>query len=372
MNILFLDQFSDLGGAQRCLIELLPALRDRGWRSCVAAPGSGPLREHVLARGGEFRQIRCGPYRSGSKSVQDVFHFAKELPALAREIAAAAREFCADIIYVNGPRLLPAASLASRGLAPLVFHCHSYLRRRYAAALAGISLDAARATVIASCRFVAGPLRLYVPSSRIEVVYNGVESSQAYPANGALPSEWRVGVVGRIAPEKGQLEFLQAARLLPPNCRFVICGSPLFANPTASAYFDHLRESANGLPVEFLGWQDDVGAVLSHLHLLVVPSAPDEGTTRVILEAYAAGVPVVAMNSGGIPEIVSDGETGLLAPAGDPAKLAAKIREGLDRPASLARLAQNARLAWRDRYTLGRYQTRILSILERVGASARA
>ena len=243
---------------------------------------------------------------------------------------------------------------------------------RYAAVLAGISLDASQATVIASCQFVVGPLRLYVPSSRIEVVYNGVESSQAHPANGALPSEWLVGVVGRIAPEKGQLEFLQAARLLPPNCRFVICGSPLFANPTANAYFDHLRESANGLPVEFLGWRDDVGAVLSHLHLLVVPSTPGEGTTRVILEAYAAGVPVVAMNSGGIPEIVSDGETGLLAPAGDPAKLAAKIREGLERPASLARMAQNARLAWRDRYTLKRYQTRILSILERVGASARA
>src|SRR5579859_8167135 len=47
MTILFLDQFSDLGGAQRCLLDLLPAVRDRGWRAHVAAPGDGPLRTHA-------------------------------------------------------------------------------------------------------------------------------------------------------------------------------------------------------------------------------------------------------------------------------------------------------------------------------------
>src|SRR5206468_10417372 len=126
-----------------------------------------------------------------------------------------------------------------------------------------------------------------------------------------------------------QLEFVQAARMLPPDCRFIVCGAPLFSNPAAARYFELVREAAAGLPVEFMGWRDDIGAVLSELDLLVAPSAPVEATTRVILEAYAAGVPVVASASGGIPEIVRDGQTGFLTPPGDPAKLAARIRAAL-------------------------------------------
>jgi len=132
-----------------------------------------------------------------------------------------------------------------------------------------------------------------------------------------------------------------------------------------------VREAATGLPIQFLGWREDVSWLLSNLDLLVVPSAPVEGTTRVILEAYAAGVPVVAYASGGIPEIVRDGETGFLVPPGDPAKLAARIRAALSDPAALQAIARNARRAWRERFTLAEYQTRVLNILERVGASAR-
>ena len=131
-----------------------------------------------------------------------------------------------------------------------------------------------------------------------------------------------------------------------------------------------MREAAAGLPIEFLGWREDVNSVLSELDLLVVPSAPVEGTTRVILEAYAAGVPVVASASGGIPEIVRDGETGFLAAPGDPAKLAARIRAALANPAALHAIAQNGRRAWRERFTLAEYQRRVLNILERVGSSA--
>src|SRR5713226_7859843 len=108
MNILFLDQFSDLGGAQRCLLDLLPAVRERGWRAHVAAPGDGCLRSRSVALGAEFHSIRCGPFESGRKSTRDLVRFARELPGLAREI----RRIGAEIVYVNGPRLLPAASFS--------------------------------------------------------------------------------------------------------------------------------------------------------------------------------------------------------------------------------------------------------------------
>src|SRR5262245_23197705 len=111
MNILFLDQFSDLGGAQRCLLDLLPALRDRGWRAHVAAPGNGYLGARAAELGARFHPIRCESYESGRKSVVDVVRFAVELPRLAREIVRLAHESQADVLYVNGPRLLPAARM---------------------------------------------------------------------------------------------------------------------------------------------------------------------------------------------------------------------------------------------------------------------
>jgi glycosyltransferase involved in cell wall biosynthesis len=362
MNILFLDQFSDLGGAQRCLVELLPAVRDRGWQAHVAAPGNGALQDRALALGASYRQIGSGPYQSGGKSIPDLFRFARELPKLAREISTLAADCQARIVYVNGPRLLPAAAFGLSDSTPLVFHCHSYLRQRYAAALAGLSLVGARATVIASCRFIAEPLRLYINST---VIYNGVNGGADPPVRGRPPGRPRIGILGRIAPEKGQLDFLEAARLLPPKYEFVICGAPLFSNASAQSYFERVREEAAGLPVEFLGWRDDVRTILSDLDLLVVPSAAGEATTRVILEAFAAGVPVVASSSGGIPEIVSDGDTGFLTPPSDPAKLAARIRDAMTNPAALQRVAENAQRVVREHYTLEQYQARVMSLLQR-------
>jgi len=380
MNILFLDQFSDLGGAQQCLIDLFPAVRNRGWQIHIAAPGTGALKDYAES----YYQIRSGPYESGFKTARDLFRFAGELPRLANEIANIAKECSADIVYVNGPRLLPAAAMAQF---PLVFHCHSHVRHRYAAVLAGISLTSAHATVIASCHYVAEPLRVYLAQNQVTVVYNGVSEPRLvvrpsgsggptqipHPETPNFPARTRrIGIIGRIAYEKGQLEFIQAARLLPAIYTFVICGAPLFSNPAAVEYAEQVRKATTGLPVEFLGWRDDIHSVLSNLDLLIVPSAPGEATTRVILEAFAAGVPVVATRSGGIPEIVSDGETGYLVPTADPASLAAKIREALDDENALRRIACNAQRAWRERYTLAHYQSRILNILEKVGTSARA
>jgi glycosyltransferase involved in cell wall biosynthesis len=297
-----------------------------------------------------------------------VFRFARELPRLAREIAELARDSRADVVYVNGPRLLPPARLGLRSGVHLIFHCHSYLRQRYASALAGLSLG--DSTVIANCRFVSTPLLPYMSPRQFHVVYCGAATPGCSRLSSRLPVT-RIGVLGRISPEKGQLIFLEAARLLPPEYQFVICGAPLFQNPAASAYLKQLRQAAAGLPVEFLPWLDDAATVLCSLDLLIVPSAPGEATTRVILEAFAAGVPVIASAVGGIPEILSDNETGFLVPPNDPAALAARIRAAAADPAALSRIAANALRAASERYTLAQYQDRIMNILESVGHSAR-
>jgi glycosyltransferase involved in cell wall biosynthesis len=364
MNVLCLDQFSELGGAQRCLLDLLPALTSGGWNAHVAAPGDGELMERAAALNATSSRIHCGPYSSGRKTPADMARFALDAPRLAREIRGLIRRYDADLVYVNGPRLLPAAALAARKGPPLLFHAHSYLEGS-ARRLAGWSLRVAEAGVVASSRFVAAPLAAYCGGRRIRVVYNGVRMCDCARQNGP---GLLLGVIGRIAPEKGQADFLRAARLLHadlPDCRFLVCGAPLFSDAAAMRYASELDALARQLPVTFTGWQQNVESTLAGLDLLVVPSAQIDATPRVILEAFAAGVPVMAYASGGIPEIVEHNVTGFLVEQRSPATLAAAMRHLLaHEPERLRDVAQRARSKARSDFTLERYQAQMRDAMQ--------
>src|ERR1039457_6085915 len=202
MNILCLDQFGELGGAQRCLLDLIPAMADRGWSVHVAAPGNGQLAERAAAMQATVDPIRCGPYSSGKKTLADMARFLGEAPRLAGEIRGLVWRYDADLIYVNGPRPLPAVALAPRKVPRVLCHSHS-LRDGRARRLAGRSLAMVRAAVVASCRFVATPLLPYCGDRGIRVVYNGVRH-MSLPSRAAAAAELRIGAIGRISPERGK------------------------------------------------------------------------------------------------------------------------------------------------------------------------
>ena len=364
MNLLFLDQFSDLGGAQLCLLDLVPAAQAAGWSVSCAVPGRGRLVEKLHALGVAVHSLPDTHLASGRKSVGDSLRFAREAPKLVREIVRLSAETRPDLIYVNGPRLLPAAAwVARRTRRPLVFHCHNHLAQRSAAIVAGRALQLSRARVIACCRYVARPLWPYVDPGRLRVIYNGVAESNG--ARGDGNGGPRIGVIGRISPEKGQAEFLEAARIVAqkhPAAKFVICGAPLFSD-AAERYATRLHALSLGLPVEFTGWQEDVDAILARLDVLVVPSLREPGAPRVVIEAFAARVPVVAFVSGGIPEIVIHAKTGFLIEPPTAEALAAKLATLLDEPAELRRAATNAHEAWNEKFTLQRYQRDALEVI---------
>ncbi len=364
MKILFLDQFSDPGGAQQVLLELLPAVRAGRWDALVALPGSGPLFDSVRALGFPSHRIDCGPYHSGRKSLADLGRFVADTPRLARQIRTLAQEHRADLVYANGPRVVPAAARADTGL-PLVFHAHSYLGPGPIRTLVGRSLRRARAFVIGSCRFASDPWSRYVDPGRLSIIYNGVAGPPSPPIPRTPHTPPSIGCIGRIAPEKGQLEFLEAASIIHrklPDSRFSIYGSALFSDPAARQYEARVRTAAAGLPVDFAGWVPDVYTALADLDLLLVPSAAHEATTRVILEAFAAGVPVIAFHSGGIPEIIDHGVTGLLA--GSPEAMAGMSLDLLTGdPARPANIATAARHSWESRFTLEHHHRQLLDTL---------
>ena len=144
-----------------------------------------------------------------------------------------------------------------------------------------------------------------------------------------------IGIIGRIAPWKGQDVFVQAAALLIRqgfSARFRIAGSAMFGEE--QEFERNLRELAASLGieehVEFLGFSD-VAAVLRSLDVLVHASRIPEPFGQVIIEGMAAGLPVIATNGGGAREIIEDGKTGLLVPMGDAPALAQALVELLTR-----------------------------------------
>jgi glycosyltransferase involved in cell wall biosynthesis len=174
-------------------------------------------------------------------------------------------------------------------------------------------------------------------------------------------------LIGRIAPEKGQREFVAAAAIMRralPGCRFVVYGAALFGEAGALRYDAEVRAAAAPLGVEFAGWVTDIYAAFRSVDLLLVPSAGHEATPRVILEAHAAGVPVIAFRSGGIPEVIEEGHDGWLAGSTEEmAGLAIELLTG--DPSRLSDVSRAARLAWRCKFTLDRYHQELLDAMER-------
>ncbi len=369
MNLVILDQFSDPGGAQQALLDVLPAMRARGWQALAGLPGGGAVFDRVRALGFDAERIACGPFRSGRKSIRDTVRFLCQIPRLSRRIGGMVRRSSAALVYANGPRILPAVPA---GL-PVVFHAHSFIGPGAVRELVGWSLCRTGARLIANCEFVAHPWRRFVPAERIAVIYNGVAGAACRPAARAAEEAPTIACIGRIAPEKGQLAFVQAAAIIHralPKARFQIAGAPLFGETGAAQYDRRVRTAAAGLPIDFRGWVGDVDALLAGIDLLLVPSAPHEATTRVILESYAAGVPVIAFRSGGIPEVIEEGRTGHLA--GSPEEMAALAIDLLRSPSRHAAMSQAAQDCWRRRFTLERHRRELLSRLEIAAGKADA
>lgn len=138
---------------------------------------------------------------------------------------------------------------------------------------------------------------------------------------GVAPDEFLIGAVGRLEPVKGFSYFVRAARIVldsMPSARFILAGD--------GAERDSLKALAEtlGERFQFLGMREDVPALMAAMDICVVPSI-NEGMGRVILEAGAAGTPVVATNVGGIPEVVNETVTGLLVRPRDETGIASAV-----------------------------------------------
>jgi glycosyltransferase involved in cell wall biosynthesis len=356
MNILFVDQFSQSGGAQLCLMDLLPAVVERRWNARLLVPGDGELAAWCRRVGIPVHGMKPTRYANGSKSTLDLARFAVDIPRTRRAIRAIVAQYKIDLVYVNGPRVLAAAIRVG---CPVVFQAHSVVAGRYSQKVIELSARWAGAKVIAVSEFVAQ----HFPGCRM--AYNGVPDFGGDARHfGVRPA--RVGIVGRIAPEKGHLDFVDAARMVAQqsrDARFLVYGERLFSD---AGYDRKVRAAAQDLPVEFCGWNRDAGAVMRDLDILVVPSGPKEAATRVIMEAFSAGTPVVAYRSGGIPELIDHGRTGLLVERRDIDGLSRAIVTLLADTDRMIKLSAAGRSQWGSRFRIEMFRESACEVIDSV------
>jgi glycosyltransferase involved in cell wall biosynthesis len=161
---------------------------------------------------------------------------------------------------------------------------------------------------------------------------------------GIKKDDFLVGMVGRIDPQKRHRDFIKAAAHIRDKfpklrTRFIIAGGE-----STKEYRSQLiaLNRKNNNPACFLGFHNNIAEVMHSIDLLVLPSV-EEAFGLVILEAMACRKPVVATNSGGIPEIVLDGKTGILVPPKNPLALAEAIIELVNNPNQRAAMGHLAR-----------------------------
>lgn len=159
-----------------------------------------------------------------------------------------------------------------------------------------------------------------------------------------------IGVVGRLVPFKGHRVLLKSMRQVigsHPNAYLLVVGD----GPLREKLEEQVKELGISQNVRFLGFIDEPGRYMAALDLFVLPSV-NEPFGIVLLEAMAMGLPVVSTRAGGVPDIIEDGVTGLLAEPGDEKSLASAIEKVLDDKKLRKSLAQNGEREVCDRFTV--------------------
>lgn len=195
-----------------------------------------------------------------------------------------------------------------------------------------------------------------VDSKKLVVVHNGMDPQPYLSADGhgvrremALGEEVLITMIGRLVPQKDPSTLLEAAAALRGHVRVALVGG----GERQGQVEEFIWKRALNQRVSLLGERSDVPAILAASSVFVL-STNWEGLPRSIIEAMMAGLPVVATNVGGVPELVEDGVTGILIPRNDPGAMTHALQRLIDNPELRRRMGEAGReKALRD-FTLDR------------------
>jgi glycosyltransferase involved in cell wall biosynthesis len=369
--ILFYDHVAKLSGAEILLWHLASNIDREKFHPVVVLGEDGPLKEQLKASGIETHVLLLpDAIQNTRKDDLNKSGIVKRIASLRAfyiytwRLCRFIRRRRADIVHTNSLKTDIIGGIAGRlALKPVIWHVHDCIDPAYLPNAAVILFRAlARRLpthIISVSTAVQKTLRLPAsfPST---VVHNGIPAEKAIVPLPVASSEKKgplIGIVGRITPWKGQHVFIQAAALLRerfPEARFQIVGGALFGE---DKYLQELHELTRKLNlesvVEFTGFRSDIAELMSSFDVFVHASTAPEPFGIVILEAMMESKPIVATRGGGVPEIVTDGETGLLVPMDDAEALATAVACFLDCPEKMKSMGEAGRRKVLDHFLIG-------------------
>jgi glycosyltransferase involved in cell wall biosynthesis len=354
------------GGAERLVIEIVRRTRASMPSAVCCLDEPGEWADELLGLGVPVSSLKRLPG----------FH-----PGLAGAIAASAKETGARVLHCHqySPFVYGRLSLLGHPWLRLLYTEHGRragevlsVKRR----LVNPLLGRFRGSIVAVSRELAGYLvRSGFPGRRIEVVYNGVDvgplpdqqsRARARQLLGLPDHAVVVGTVARLDPVKDLATLLTAfARLgdLRLPCFLVIVG----AGPERQALEHRAAALGLGARASFTGDRRDVRALLPGFDIFA-NSSTSEGISITILEAMAAGLPIVATRVGGTPEVVVHGQTGYLVEAGAPEALAEALTYLLNEPSKRAEFGRVGRQRVEQCFTIDRMVAEYLRLYESLGS----
>lgn len=343
MNILQILPEINVGGVETGVVDLARQLVKLGHRSVVISNG-GSLVKELESNGAVHYQLPVH-----KKSLFSILQLVKPVCEIINKEKI-------DIVHARSRVPAWIAFFAARRTNRIfITTCHGFYKRHIFSYVMGWAK-----MVICPSQVIARHMidDFLVPQERIRLIPRGVhiERFEFFSPAKKRQKEFNVGIIARLSPIKGHIHFIKAMAELArsvPNLKIWIVGD---ASVSRQAYKEQIQVLVKRLGLwdctQFLGTQRDIPQILRQLDLLVVPTLTQEAFGRVIIEAQASGVPVIASRIGGIVDIIDDNKTGLLVPVADPTSISqAGLRVFKDKEFA-DRLAQAAFEKVKERYSL--------------------
>jgi glycosyltransferase involved in cell wall biosynthesis len=366
LKVLHVVNGDEYGGSERVQDLLAEHLPEHGFAVGFACVKPGAYAE--LREGGEWPLVRLP---MGSRA--DV----RVVGTLARLV----RRGGYAVVHTHTPRAaMVARPAAAAARVPMIHHVHgstlavwpSRVRNGATALVERLSVARVAAVLAVSSQMVSELRRLGVPRRRVVLTPNGVRGTAELPLRPAPEGQWTLGTAARLRPAKG-LETLLGAlaglRREGLSARLRVLGEF-----ETKAYSAELRAAAGRLGVadrvEWAGFRSDMAAELAGMDAFVLPSL-HEGIPMAVLEAMAAGVPVVASRVGGVPEVLRADVDGLLVPPGDAAALTGALGRLMRGDADWHALRASAHERQLRRYSAQAMTARVAGVYREVLAAGR-
>jgi glycosyltransferase involved in cell wall biosynthesis len=376
-RVVFLDHVARLSGGEIALMRLLPHFK--GINAHVILGEDGPFADRLVRAGVSVEVLPIAPSARDARRDTVTLGAASPLAALHTLVYIARltrrlRTLKPDVVHTNSLKSGVYGSIAAKAAGiPLVWHVRDRIAEDYipraAVHLVRALIRNLTDGVVANSTATLETLPPAVRGSLSWVIPGSVELSPHPPPIPSGPA--RFGMLGRIAPWKGQDLFLRAFASAFPDGgeRAVLVGSAMFGEEGNERELHELATSLGiAERVEFRGFREDVWGELSRLDVLVHASVIPEPFGTVVLEGMAAGLAVIAADEGGPAGVICDGRTGRLFASRDVDSLCAAMRALSEDPRERVRLGEAGRGSLAE-YHPATVAARLEQIYERVLAA---